>query len=435
MLEKLKGLFGRNKKELKKIEEKKDEYADFSRDALKDRKYMIQDANELITNLDKANSKYEEEKKNGASELRLEKLKEKVAQKEHEVKRQSQGKLKSLIGAYFGQIDKKIHNSIYFRESLSSDKLWNYHCNSINNRYENMPGYLLKNGLAVLTMTGITMALNIAGIPSANFLSHIFMGLNALIVANTGVKVASTIYNKKKFGGPLLRQFEPILTGTYKENILNAHFDLIQSRELTNATKYIGEVPRLIEANKNNEEIIIDEPIQEEKLPVPQEEIVEEKIQEELVEPNINDYGNINFGIFKPLSKFQDDPEEKLSYSKSVSLLRKVDMEKADDDNFEKKIAAYDKLYGTFGKGKPKKKKITSNAKLNDYNKTLKLLAEYGRKVHTNTATQKEINTYWGLLYHLGKDDDFIGDFLADEYDRYQEDKKKYEEKKLIKKM
>ena len=79
MLEKLKGLFGRNKKELKKIEEKKDEYADFSRDALKDRKYMIQDANELITNLDKANSKYEEEKKNGASELRLEKLKEKYS--------------------------------------------------------------------------------------------------------------------------------------------------------------------------------------------------------------------------------------------------------------------------------------------------------------------------------------------------------------------
>jgi len=431
MLDKLKGIFGKNKKELKKIEEKKDEYATFSRDALTDRKDIILETNELIDSLDDASNKYEEGKKTGISPVKLGGLKRKISEIENEIKRKKQGKFKSLIGTYFGQIDKKIHNFLYFRENLSSDRLWDFHCDNVHSRYENLPGYILKNGFAVLLITALSMFVSSMQLFSTNIVSTILMSINGLVTLNAGAKALSTVYNKKKFGGPLLRQYEPLLSGSYKENILNARFALAQGKELASPTSYTQEIPKLIEENKNitEENSSIEEKTKElvEEL-VPEETI--EEIQEELVEPNINDYGNINLGIFLPNIKSKEIP-----YSKAVSSLRRTKISEASDEEYEKKIASYAKLYDTYGKSKPKKKKSSSDTKLNDYNKTLKLLAEYGRKVHSGTATQQEVNTYWGLLYHLGKDDDFIGDFLADEYDRYQEDKKQYEEKKLIKKI
>ena len=79
------------------------------------------------------------------------------------------------------------------------------------------------------------------------------------------------------------------------------------------------------------------------------------------------------------------------------------------------------------------------NRVFNDFNKTEKLIAEYGRKLRSGNATGEDKLTHQALLYHLAKYDvidnfsfdtleEDINDFIADEAKRYTEDLRKFEE-------
>ena len=149
----------------------------------------------------------------------------------------------------------------------------------------------------------------------------------------------------------------------------------------------------------------------------------DEIVNDEMLEPNIDDYGNLNLGMIDISDEYK---KNRLPFSKAISAARRIDVQDASDEDLERKIAGYDRLYKSLGTGRPNNN-AAPNSQLSDYNRTLKQLAEYGRKVHSGKATTKEKNAYVALLYHLGKDDEFITTFLEDECDRYMADRAEFE--------
>ena len=450
MLDRLKRVFSKNKKELQEIEEKKKGVEKFSERGIEDRKEILRDNNELLSRFDYYSSAYD--KAVLARDERSKYVNQKqVSFLEGIIQRSSQGKFRDVISSYFGQVDKKIHNMLYDGKNRSSDIRWDRHCGRIIERYDNLTNYAISNGFATILLSTVSIfagQVNFLPASTTSLISKVSIGLTIALATNCAAKIGSTLFNKKKYGGPLLEQSKMIFQGTYLENILNAKYALQRSKELTgeivirNSEPLVKIIqPSKVQPKKNtinlDEDLALDASLlnSDDEIDIPEiEKLVDEKGEEELVEPNINNYGNINFGHIIPDAKYQTK-EGKLTYSQSISKARRVNVQDCSDDDYEAKIAAYDKLYNTFGKSKPRKKKSTDSGKaLNDYNKTLKLLSEYGRKVHSGEATTQEYNTYMSLLFHLGKDDDFIATFLEDECDRYMADKAEYE-KRLAKKI
>lgn len=144
------------------------------------------------------------------------------------------------------------------------------------------------------------------------------------------------------------------------------------------------------------------------------------KNNENNLKPDINNYANLDrFNI-------SEKKNETLTFGKAISIIRDQNIHSQDEWEM-----AMSKLAHTFGKNKKSKSNVT--AKLNDFNKTEKLMAEYGRKINSGNYSGEDKLIYNALLYHLAKCDvldnfsfdtleDDINDYIADEALRYAND-------------
>ena len=144
---------------------------------------------------------------------------------------------------------------------------------------------------------------------------------------------------------------------------------------------------------------------------------------------DINNYATMDyFGAIR----YEKNNDSHMKFSKAISIIRDKNLHQ--EDEWKEAIGV---LSSTFGNGKAKESNIEK--KLNDFNKTEKLLSSYGRKIKNNTATNEEKLIYNALLYHLANCDfesfsideveDYINDYIIEEADRYIEDVKKYQKK------
>lgn len=144
---------------------------------------------------------------------------------------------------------------------------------------------------------------------------------------------------------------------------------------------------------------------------------------------DINNYATMDyFGAIR----YEKNNDSHMKFSKAISIIRDKSLHQ--EDEWKEAIGV---LSSTFGNGKAKESNIEK--KLNDFNKTEKLLSSYGRKIKNNTATNEEKLIYNALLYHLANCDldsfsideveDYINDYIIEEADRYIEDVKKYQKK------
>ena len=433
MIERLKKLFEKNKKEIVYVETK-----EISDGAKKDYQKIFKKNNDLIDEyiteneiIDQNIAKYRQERNENNAEIIDCDIDSFMEEKKDTIKildRAKQGKIKNIISTIFGQVDKRMHNAVYDNNSKISKSLWKNYKERVKNRYSDLSGYAIKNGI----ITAILTVINIVGFKVLPNLSGLFNAISAgtaCFAGNTIVKIFSTIYNKNKFGGFKLSKHKTLFEGKYLENIKTSIFDYQKAKELTSDTPIEDNLSISIPKNSSMDEYIEEESkrlIEDLELEnTNEEDLVNDELSElDVKKPDIRNYGNLGICI--------DSSDDAMKYSKAISTIRRS------NDN-DARIEAYVKLANTFGKSKKKKSKNTNISKLNDYARTLKLVSEYGRKVRSPEATKEDTANYIALLYRLGKDFDNdydIADFLADEYDRYQEDLQKSEEEaKILKKV
>ena len=144
---------------------------------------------------------------------------------------------------------------------------------------------------------------------------------------------------------------------------------------------------------------------------------------------DINNYATMDY---LNVINYHKNPNIDMKFSKAISIVR--DKKLHTEDEWKTAVSV---LSSTFGNGKGKNS--DTEKKLNDFNKTEKLLSLYGRKIKNNTATPEEKLTYNALLYHLANCDldsfsideieDYVNDYIIEEADRYIEDVKRYQKK------
>ncbi len=420
--ERLKNLFKRNKKEINEI----DNNEKLSIDVKEDRKKILSKQNEVInkyndvytTNNEKIEKNLEEihdASDNNKILLNNEiiELQKEMKEQELNVKREMQGKKKNIISAYFGQIDKRINNYL-FKKSKLGTFLWNNYSNLVNNRYNDLNKYLTINIGVILILVGLGVFTSLP--------SFLTIGLGSLVGGVTTVNTISTLYNKEKFGGPLLKRFKTIFKGNRKEVIETSKYAYEKARILTDdgiEIENIDEIREFIEMPKEEETF-------EEEIAKDKEEVevnTRKQDNEDNLEPYHLEENDEDMNVQKDNEVPQKDflkenislgiqlSDNDLSYLQAYSKIRK-----SNDNN--DRIDAYSKLATTYGKN-TKKKKDTDIEKLNYYSRRLKALSEYGRKIHEGTASKEEQELYLALLYNLGKDfnEDDVMDYLSDVYE------------------
>lgn len=416
------------------------------------------------------------------------------------IKKLSQGKFKDILSAGIFQLDKKFHNFIYQNDNLWNlknkavqkryDKPVNYAIKNTGIALAPLiPGIITANpiligiGSALLSRTAIKTGSTIYdkknydkpqldrqehivyGNPIYNFRSSIykFRKQRQLILDSKNKKenkvsnkIVENVISNKPTNTPDNSEF--VISNS--ENILRQK-NIIHELENANTNEISLLSLSLLLNNINNLNIELNEQQQEKvkllqsryeflkkeekrKMENPaQEKNIEEVIHSlstkkrhrrsekyhvelpkvETKKPDINNYANLDqFGIL-------EQEEKSLTFARAISIVRDKNFHSQDEWEMAMK-----KLACTFGKNKRKKKE--SKAVLNDFNKTQKLLAEYGRKIKGNNYTAEDKLIYNALMYHLAKYDvinfsfdtleDDINDFIADEALRYANDCKKY---------
>lgn len=404
------------------------------------------------------------------------------------VKKIERGKARNVVSSYFNQVDKKIHNVIYNKFGNLSNSFWKWHCGLVNRRYANVPKYILKNiviGLGIVVVPGIIVSLApaLSGIMVYSGLA--FGGF----MANTLVKAFSANYNKIVYGGPLLQKEYKLLGGSYRENIDTALYQYKKSKLIVNSNTIGTKVTlntnnevnksevetvtndntdenkknsiidklnqeirnfdlinstlddlRLIVAKANGQENRLEEDVKakynqilvkyemlQNKSEIREnvvEDNTEENINNQVSEPveneerkadknvNVNDYAKVSF------PKMSDNTN--LTFSKAISIVRNPKL------SYEQKHDAMAKIIMTLGNRK-RKPSNTPVEKLNKFNRDEREMAEIGRKIKNNTASDKDLNRLAELIYHFSGQGDAFEDYIDDEYERYLEYKEKNE--------
>ena len=179
----------------------------------------------------------EEEKKDKNVKDRIKKLRNEMNSEVKKVEKLSQGKLRNVFSTMIGQVDKRIHNW-WYREG--KDNRWNEHTEKINERYKNIPKYILKNtGMSIAMFLGLGAVVALIPATSA-VLTPVIFGTTATFITQTAIKAGVAIYNKRKFGGPLLERNKKILNGTYLENIENATYEKKASKNIFSRVKELS---------------------------------------------------------------------------------------------------------------------------------------------------------------------------------------------------
>ena len=493
----------------------------------------------------------------------IKKLRNEMKEDVKKVEKASQGKLRNVFSALIGQVDKKVHNW-WYREG--KDKRWESHVAKVNDRYKNVPKYLLRNtGISAGMFLGMGAVVFLFPATSA-VLTPIIFGATATFITQTAIKAGVAIYNNTKFGGPLLERTKKLFKGNYQENVQNALYERKASRNIFDRVKEVSyklvgkkvnttsesnvepqeektndkedkkennlnlseEVKNAIEVIKNvnletatleelqsiiewTKDVIKDLPdnykaeynkifaryqmlLDEEnkkknnsnknddkaksnddrisrinkmimdfdlkdndlndyysiinlvgkygdkldKMALDKYNDIYEKAQmlyneqkkkESVQKPNIDNYANLDRFNVVDIKKKNDG----LTFAKAISIVRDKNIHSQDEWEM-----AMNKLASVFGSNKNKTTSDISKV-LNDFNKTEKLIAEYGRKLRSGNATGEDKLTHQALLYHLAKYDvidnfsfdtleEDINDFIADEAKRYTEDLREFEE-------
>lgn len=418
-------------------------------------------------------------------------IKRELKNKGKDITKMSQGKVRSVISSFFGQVDKRIHNAIYAKETSISNRLWKNHENRVLKRYNNVSWYLVKNALIMLGIVGIPFVLPL--LPASTGVINAFALGAGIFGGNTIIKTISAVYNKIRYGGPLLERKMPILNGSYLDNIKESFYqnrksNLILSNEIvvsnsslkpetavstattetattsktnTKSTgSHVVDNSKLIIINKidtfnlGNDKIedyaslisIVRSKGLESNLPTvvltghtlstkqKYDEIVSKynalyealKKKEEPVkkdEPVVIDAPK---AVDKPVSSPTKEDVKKLSidstmtFSKAISIVR--DSKAHSKDELE---SAMGKLASTFGNRNKKADAGDIKKALSDFNKSEKMLSEYGNKIKKGKANTEDKMIYQALLMHLAKyekNEPFSIDTLEDDIRDYLDD-------------
>lgn len=232
-LERINSLIKDNENELRKINEKKDEYASFSEQAQEERRKFLEEENSKLRSfIGKYNSlnneikELEETKEKETDRKKIKEITEKIKEKrkdlkieKHDIKKFAQGRTRNVVSSLIGQIDKRVSNLLY-----KNNTLWSLHTRMVEKRYSSPIKYLLKNGLIMigsLSVAGLAVTLAPALAP----LMTVVGIANGVFLVNTVVKGVSAIYNNYKYGGHLpFERKKDIQKGSFIENIKNSLF-------------------------------------------------------------------------------------------------------------------------------------------------------------------------------------------------------------------
>ena len=359
----------------------------------------------------------------------------------------------------FDYPDKKAHKLIYRNATI-----WNYYQNNDKQKFFNtVPYYLKKYGsdLAIVGFGMLILNLPVMALGGALIAKNIFSNIKTLYVKkndrvfkvsgmtkfNTNNEI--TKYNGKRSIVNNLRhknnyhykyENRRIYDNNYRNNIINdiENFNfnsqnIYYIEQLISKFKYLNNPNKDIQ-NKCQDIInyyysLIGKNKNEVQNTIKPVDIKLNTINN--VPVDINDYANID--CYNVIS-YQKDETNTMSFNEAISIVR--DKEFHQEDEWRRAMGV---LSSTFGNSK--KINNDNSKKLSDFNKTEKLLSFYGRKIKDNTATNEEKLIYNTLIYRLAKCDldnfslddieDDINDYIIEEADRYLEDIKNYQKKKI----
>ena len=251
-----------------------------------------------------------------------------------------QGKYRDLLSAYFGQVDKRIHNFVYKNNSL-----WRSKNNRVSKRYSNTFGYFIKNaGISALIYVGSGLVLGPllpAAFPYA-------LGVAGVYLGQTVVKTVATIYNKIKYGGPRLQRKYDISKDGYLTHVGDCWNKIVHGNTLS-----LSEVRKIHKTKSESKE-------SSEKLRTPSEEDLNTKDDKtksfiDTINKNLEDIVDVNI-----LSK-----ERMKMFVKIVNDNNLID--KLSDKAKEK----YQQIIERLNKMKEKEENDSSKIFLNSMNKKL----------------------------------------------------------------
>lgn len=335
-----------------------------------------------------------------------------------------EGKKQNVFSAFIGQVDKKIHNW-WFKK----DARWNKHEDNVYEKYYNSKSYFMKKMSKIVGISSAVIGLLLI-IPSlGGFLPYALGGVSAGF-AYQGFNILKVIIDKKYKHKPLLERNKKLLKGNYIENISNAIY-MKKSSE-----RVCQNINELLVSDINN--VIVENEqrsVQNENETFSIDEINDNFL---LVEkPDINNYGT--FDVYK-VTKIDKSYQCKMTFVEAISILR--DKRLHTEDEWEEAMTT---IANVFGRGPKKNSYKNVKRVLNDFSKTEKLIAEYGRKIRSGNASEEDKLIHQALIYHLAKYDvinnfdfdtleDDINNFIADEALRYTKDLEAYQKTLYFKK-
>ena len=261
-----------NEKEMEDIRNGIGEYSTYSRRAKNDRLTFLENQNEKLKSFNNAlenakksikNLEDNRELSDKEKRVKIKSIKNELRNDYNQVKKMSQGKVRNILSASIGQIDKRIHNFLY-REGKLGNFLWDHKVSRVTKRYDNIPGYIIKNGLialGIILVPGILVSLYPATFGGVLYAVAI---ADAAFLGNTIIKTGAAIFNKIRYGGPLIERHYTLKRGSFLENIKNSVFELRRHKKtevsVTNEKSDIETKPLEI----NNEKSSIDTNAKEE---------------------------------------------------------------------------------------------------------------------------------------------------------------------------
>ena len=501
-IKKIRKIIKENEIELENINNKTDEYKDFSENAINERKIFLEQQNNSLKKFAKVydtciseiktleKSKGNDKKANKIINKNINSIYSKIEEVAKEVKGLSRGRIRDIISAYFGQIDKKVHNALYGKNTSFRNGLWRAYSSMVNKRYKNVPGYVLKNlGIGVLFVMAAGMSTVI--LPVSTTIMPTVGAIFGIFMANTVIKAASAAYNNLRYGGPFLKRKYDIQNGTYNENIANSLLKYRKSKlELSNSIEYTGKSSSSTAPIATTPVESKDEEKTEEKKLAKNKENIERvndairnidlntAIKEQLASiiAGVNGIGRENVAedlrekysklvayynyLYRTVDKKAEPvlkpetEERKVNKTESkvtkpnindygnirmglpgmeqgvkMSLNEAIRIVRDSKIPIEEKHNAMAKIIMTFGNGDAKENK-TSSSKLSEFNRNEKEMAEIGRRIRSGKSTQADVNRLAELIYHFSGVDTHMGELYDEDYASNEYDRYVEDQKK-----
>ena len=403
------------------------------------------------------------------------KVKKAMKKSAQNLRMMSQGKTRNIFSCFIGQIDKRIHNAVYnkgtswFNRSQSRvDTRWNNHVERVNKRYTWL-GLAKYFGIRAAVFTAIAF---IPGLKIGLGAWYGVLGLaNGVYFGQAAIRTVATLYDKIRYGKPLLERTKRIFKGDLSSSLNEAIYQNRKSNLILSNENVISNVntksnPTInnsttatVTSSKTNTKSIGSPVVDNSKL------IIINKIDTfNLSNDKIEDYASLisivrskglendlptvvltgrtlstkqkydeivsKYNALYEALKKKEEPVKKdepvvidtpKAVDKPVSSPRKEDVKRLSIDStmtFSKAISivrdnkvhskeelesAMGKLASTFGNRNKRADAGDIKKALSDFNKTEKMLSEYGDKIKNGKADSEDKMIYQALLMHLAK--------------------------------